>query len=79
MAVPPVNSAWQSLTAEELTRLYWRQEMTDEEIGLMFGVNRRAVSYKRKQLGVPGRARKLYAPPLGDRGRALTFKRPFLR
>jgi len=33
-----MSVAWQSLTAEDLTRLYWERDLTDEEVGLAYGV-----------------------------------------
>jgi hypothetical protein len=78
MEAATMTAAWAGVTAEELTRLYWRQACSDEEIGLLFGVSKGTVYHRRRALGVPsrpvGRSERL-----GDRGRSLVCRGPFLR
>jgi hypothetical protein len=74
-----MSIAWKAITAEQLDRLYWRQEMSDVEISLMFGVSVSAVAAKRQRLGVAGRGKGRTPAPLRDTGRALRMSAPFLR
>jgi hypothetical protein len=78
MEAATVTAAWAAVTAEELTRLYWRQACSDEEIGLLFGVSKGAVYHRRRALGVPSRPVG-HSLPLRDRGRSLRCSGPFLR
>jgi hypothetical protein len=73
-----MSIAWKAVTAEQLDRLYWRQEMTDEEIALFYGVSKDTVTGRRRRFGIPGRG-EARPRPLRDRGRSLRCSGPFLR
>jgi hypothetical protein len=74
-----MNVAWRAVTAEQMRRLYWRQQLTDEEIGLMYGVTKSSVIQKRQRLGVEGRGPGNHPPALRNTGRSLRASGPWLR
>jgi hypothetical protein len=74
-----MNVAWAAITREQLERLYWTQQLTDEEIGLAYGVSTSTVKSKRRRFGIAGRTRNLAVPPLGDAGRSLRTRGPWER